>query len=88
MPFVAGESLQNVMMSARLANTPSLAVASQRALFSIPDIVGSGPHANFDVSLDGKTLALVRRSPNRHIVVIQDLPALLRKLRGAGTASP
>jgi Tol biopolymer transport system component len=79
---------RNVLMSAQLTTTPGLAVVSQRALFPIPDIVGSGPHANFDVSPDGKTLALARRSSQRHIVVIQDLPGLVKKLRTAGASAP
>ena len=77
---------ENVMMFAQLATTPALTIVSQRSLFPIPDIVGAGPHANWDLSPDGKTMALVRRSTNRHIVVIQDLPGLVRKLRSTSSA--
>ena len=59
----------------------------QRILFSIPDIVGSVPHANYDISPDGRTFAMVRRSPGSHIVVIQNLPDLLRRLRSTGGAT-
>ncbi len=84
--YRGASSASNVMMFAQLSTAPALTVVSQRVLFPIPEIVGTGPHANFDISPDGKTLALVRRSSNRHIVVIQDLPGLLRELRsGAGT---
>jgi serine/threonine-protein kinase len=72
-----------VLIAAALRTTPDLAVASQRVLFPIPDIVGTGPHANYDISPDGRTFAMSRQSPSRHIVVIQNLPELLRRLRGA-----
>ena len=39
------------------------AVTSRTRLFPVGDIVGTGPHANYDVSPDGKTFAMVRRSP-------------------------
>ena len=39
-------------------------------------------HANYDVSPDGKTFVMVRRSPAARIVVIQNLPALVRRLQG------
>ena len=57
---------------------------AQRPAASLPivDIVGTGPHANYDVSPGGKTFVMVRRSPAARIVVIQNLPALVRWLRG------
>jgi hypothetical protein len=45
-------------------------------------MVGTAPHANYDVSPDGRTFAMVRRSPATRIIVIQNLPELLRRLRG------
>jgi hypothetical protein len=68
--------------------SPALAIISQRALFPIPDMVGTAPHANFDISPDGHTFAMVRRSPGSRIVVIQNLPALLRRLRGGTGSTP
>ncbi len=79
---------QVVLEAATLRSAPDLAVVSRRALFPIPEIVGTGPHANYDVSPDGRTFAMVRRSWSRHIVVIQDLPGLLRHLRASGGAAP
>ena len=64
-----------------LRNEPTFAVVSQRTLFAVDEIVGAQPHANYDVSPDGQTFAMVRRSPGNHIVVIQNVPALLRRLR-------
>jgi len=75
------------LAAATLRTTPEFAVVGQRILFSIPDIVGSVPHANYDISPDGRTFAMVRRSPGSHIVVIQNLPDLLRRLRSTGGAT-
>jgi serine/threonine-protein kinase len=70
------------LVAARIDTNPTLRVASRSRLFPIGDIVGTGPHANYDISPDGKTFAMVRRSPAARIVVIQNLPALVRRLRG------
>ena len=70
------------LVAARIETTPRLRVASRTPLFPIDDIVGTNPHANYDVSPDGTTFVLVRRSPSARIVVIQNFPALIRKLQG------
>ena len=70
------------LVSAGIATTPALRVTGRKRLFPIADIVGTGPHANYDISPDGKTFVMVRRSPAARIVVIQNLPALVRRLRG------
>jgi Tol biopolymer transport system component len=70
------------LVSAGIATTPALHVTGRKRLFPIGDIVGTAPHANYGVSPDGKTLVMVRRSPAARIVVIQNLPALVRRLRG------
>ncbi len=78
---VVGGRLELVAAELRMA--PELEVASRRSLFSIDDIAGTAPHANFDVSPDGQTFAMVRRSPASRIVVLQNLPELVRHLREA-----
>jgi hypothetical protein len=70
------------LVAARIETSPTIRVASRSRLFPISDIVGTGPHANYDISPDGKLFAMVRRSPAARIVVIQNLPALVRRLRG------
>jgi eukaryotic-like serine/threonine-protein kinase len=70
------------LVSAGIATTPALHVTGRKRLFPIVDIVGTAPHANYGVSPDGKTFVMVRRSPAARIVVIQNLPALVRRLRG------
>ncbi|HEU4523550.1 MAG TPA: protein kinase [Gemmatimonadales bacterium] len=75
------------LIAAEIRTGPTLAVASRKRLFPVGDMVGTNPHANYDVSPDGTTFAMVRRSPAARIVVIQNLPALVRRLQGErGTA--
>jgi Tol biopolymer transport system component len=75
------------LMAATVRTTPQFAVTSRRALFSVTDIDGSNPHTGYDVSPDGRTFAMVRRSPATRIMVIQNLPGLIRRLRGAAGES-
>ena len=72
------------LIAATIATTPALAVTGRKRLFPISDIVGTAPHANYDISPDGKTFVVVRNSPAARIVVIQNLPALVRRMRGEG----
>ena len=46
------------------------------------DIATAFPHANYDLSPDGRTFVMVRLNPSSRIMVIQNLPALVRKLSG------
>ena len=75
------------LVAAGIRTSPTLAVTGRKRLFSVGDIVGTNPHANYDVSPDGKTFVMVRRSPAARIMVIQNLPALVRRLQGEGSAS-
>ena len=70
------------LVAASISTRPTLAVTGRKRLFPVSDIVGTNPHANYDVSPDGKTFVMVRRSPAARIVVIQNLPALVRRLQG------
>jgi hypothetical protein len=77
-----------MLIAATLQAAPDLAVAGQRALFSVTEMRGTGPHANYDVSPDGRTFAMVRESQSRQIVVIQNFPELLRRLRRSESITP
>jgi serine/threonine-protein kinase len=79
---------QPVLFAARIDAGRSFAVASRQELFSLADYVGTQPHANYDVSPDGQYFAMVRRSPSTRIMIIQNLPALVERLRGRGGAAP
>jgi serine/threonine-protein kinase len=70
------------LVAARISTTPTLAVAARKRLFPIGDIVSTAPHPNYDVSPDGKTFVMVRSSPAARVVVIQNLPALVRRAKG------
>jgi Tol biopolymer transport system component len=70
------------LVAAGISTGPAIAVTGRKRLFPIGDIVGSSPHANYDVSPDGRSFVMVRRSPAARIIVIQNLPALVRRLRG------
>jgi serine/threonine-protein kinase len=69
------------MVDAEVRRGPTLTVLTRHKLFSMSDIVGANPHANFDLSPDGKTFVFVRSSPPTRITVIQNLPALVRNLQ-------
>ena len=73
-----------MLMVAGIETSPRLAVTSRETLFSVADIATATPHTNYDVSPDGKTFAMVRFNPSSRIVVIQNLPELVRKLHAQG----
>jgi Tol biopolymer transport system component len=66
------------LVAARVRADAAFSVLSRRPLFSVTDILGGNPHANYDVSPDGKTFAMVRRGPVTRIMVLQNLPALVQ----------
>jgi serine/threonine-protein kinase len=71
------------LVAATIATSPGLAVTSRKALFPVGDIGTATPHTNYDISPDGKTFVMVRLNPSSRIMVIQNLPALVRRLSGA-----
>lgn len=76
------------LVDATVRFAPGFSVIGRRALFPLTDMVGAAPHANYDISPDGRTFAMIRRSPATRIVVIQNLTALLRRLRSASGTVP
>ena len=70
------------LMVAVIGANPTPAVASRRALFPVADMVTATPHSNYDVSPDGSEFVMVRNNPSTRVMVIQNLPALVAKLRG------
>ena len=73
------------LVDATVRTTPEFSVTARHTMFSLTDMAGAAPHANFDISPDGRTFVMVRRSPSTRINVIQNLPVLLRGLRGIGS---
>jgi len=71
------------LVMATLQTSPTLQVISRRPLFTVSDMGTATPHANYDISPDGKTFVMVRLNPASRIMVIQNLPGLVAKLRGS-----
>ncbi len=72
------------LIAATMRTAPAVTVIARRSLFPVSDMLGTAPHANYDISPDGRTFVMVRRSPATRIVVIQNLRELVRRLRAAG----
>jgi eukaryotic-like serine/threonine-protein kinase len=68
------------MMAAGIRTSPTLEVTARTVLFDAAEYVGTNPHANYDISPDGRTFVLVRRSPATRVVILQNLPELVRRL--------
>ena len=79
--FYRGTSERGIdLVVASVRTSPTFDVIARRNLFPVGDMGAAIPHANYDISPDGKTFALVRRSPASRIVVIQNLPALVKSM--------
>ncbi len=70
------------LMVATLQTSPTLQVVSRQPLFAVSEMGTATPHSNYDISPDGKTFVMVRLNPASRIMVIQNLPGLVAKLRG------
>ena len=70
------------LIAAAVRTTPDFAVTARRPLFSVADYVGTTPHTNYTISPDGQTFAMVRRNPATRIMIIQNLPGLVRQMQG------
>ena len=71
------------LMLAQLAPGAAPSVTSRTSLFPVAGYIPATPHANYDISPDGRTFVMVRQNPGARIVVIQNLPALVARMRGA-----
>ena len=72
-----------MLTAATFTTSPTLSVASRKPLFNADEYDGAQPHSNYDVSPDGQSFAMVRRGTVGRIVVLQNLPALVDRLRGS-----
>jgi Tol biopolymer transport system component len=79
--YRTGAGLGSELIQVVVRTEPTFAVTSRRALFSVAEMVNSTPHRNYDISPDGKTFVMVRFNPSTRIMVIQNLPALLERLK-------
>jgi serine/threonine protein kinase/Tol biopolymer transport system component len=76
-----------MLIAASVQTAPTLTVTARRPLFPVADMVTGTPHRNYDISPDGKTFVMVQRSPGTRIMVIQNLPVLVARLRGGEGAA-
>jgi Tol biopolymer transport system component len=68
------------LVAAAIELGPQPRVLKRTRLFDATVYDLSAQHANYDVSPDGKTFVAVRRSAASYLVVIQNLPALMKRL--------
>jgi serine/threonine-protein kinase len=54
-------------------------VLGRTTLFDVSEYEPAQPHANYDVTPDGKSFVLLKRSPSSHLVVIQHVQELVRR---------
>jgi serine/threonine-protein kinase len=83
--YRTGASSGSEMVVAAIRTDPRLEVISRRSLFSSADMATATPHANYDVSPDGQAFAMVLFNPASRVMVIQNLPELVRRLRGGNS---
>ncbi|HEU4417608.1 MAG TPA: hypothetical protein VFT55_01640, partial [Planctomycetota bacterium] len=81
--FYRAEDAASVQLVAATIDHEPLRVTSRRTLFSLDGYDAAQPHANYDVSPDGKSFVMVHRAPTGRLTVIQNLPELVHRLSGA-----
>jgi eukaryotic-like serine/threonine-protein kinase len=72
-------TLSGYLMAAEIAPAPELRIMRRTRLFAARDYELAQPHANYDVTPDGRTFVMVRRAPVMRLTVIQNLPELIRR---------
>ena len=65
-----------------IERTPSLRVTRRTPLFTMDEYDSAQSPSNYDVSPDGKSFVMIHRAPSGRLVVIQNLPELVRRLSG------
>jgi len=78
---------RTVLVAARIETSPRLRVTNRTSLFSVAEMVAANPHRNYDVSPDGQTFVMVQRSASTRIMVIQQLPELVRRAGGQSASA-
>ena len=69
------------LVEAALRLEPAVQVTSRTDLFDVSDYDAAQPYANYDVAPDGQSFVMIRRRFASYIVVIQNLPELVRRLQ-------
>ena len=79
-PTPAGEEL--VAVTLQLRAQPR--VTHRIKLFDVSGFDTATPHANYDIAPDGRSFVFVRPSGGTHIVVLQNVPEIARRLSRGG----
>jgi serine/threonine-protein kinase len=74
------------LVAARLQFAPQPSVVTRTELFDVSGFDAAGPHANYDVSPDGSWFVFARRGGTNHIVVLQNVHELARRIATGGSA--
>ena len=85
--YLSTEGQVNMMAATNRTSPSAIEVVERSVLFGSADYVGTNPHANYDISPDGHTFAMVRRSPATRVMIIQNLPELVRRLSAGDAAA-
>jgi len=70
------------LIAAAVSPGTEFKVTARTPLFAVDHFDSAQPHANYDVSPDGRSFVMVRRENVTKLVVIQNLPELVRRLQG------
>ena len=76
-----GSSLGPTINAAGIVTRPTLAVKARQVLFSATGLAFVSPHSNFDISPDGRTFVFVRNIASSKVMILQNLPAMVERLR-------
>ncbi len=86
--YRGGPGVLPELIVADIEGEPDPRVVGRRSLFGVVDMATATPHSNYDISPDARSFVMVRNNPSTRIMVIQNLPALVAKLRGGSAAAP
>jgi eukaryotic-like serine/threonine-protein kinase len=71
------------LMVAELQLAAEARVLKRTSLFDASEYEPAQPHPNYDVSPDGQSFVMLRRSPSTHIMVVQNVQELVRRAQSA-----
>jgi serine/threonine-protein kinase len=60
-------------------------VLGRTTLFDVSEYEPAQPHPNYDVTPDGESFVMLRRSPSSHLMVIQHVQELVRRAQATGS---
>ncbi|HEV2083862.1 MAG TPA: hypothetical protein VGR09_02155, partial [Gemmatimonadales bacterium] len=83
--FYRGFGQQGIpLVAVAVRAAPDFEVLSRRTLFDAADFEGAQPHANYDVSRDGRSFVMVRQGPLAEMVLVQNWAEEARRRGAAG----